>query len=169
MRVLTFLFLFVAILAGAPYGGLAAPIAPRFDTASKSADLAVLPGQNAERKSQQQEQGRAIQQTQWRDRDSHSQQYRRGNRPRNDVQRAQRRRDNEQDRARDAVRRGDALPLDRIISRLRGYCPGRFLDANLIQNRGRLFYRIRILANSGRRVGIVVDAATGNVVSGQCG
>ena len=74
----------------------------------------------------------------------------------------------EQDRARDAVRRGQALPLAQIIGRLQNYCPGTFLGARLVNTRQGLAYRVRILRRSGRRVTLLVDAGSGAVVRGRC-
>ena len=70
--------------------------------------------------------------------------------------------------ARDAVRSGRARPLSEIIANVQRYCPGRFLDAQLRERRGGLFYHVRILSNAGRRVTIVVDAGTGAIVAGRC-
>ncbi len=74
----------------------------------------------------------------------------------------------EQDRARDAVRRGQALPLAQIIRGLKNYCPGTFLDAALVRSRQGLAYQVRILRPSGRRVTLLVDAGSGAVVRGRC-
>ncbi len=85
-----------------------------------------------------------------------------------DRRRRSRGRRNDHDRARDAVRRGQALPLAQIISGLRNRCPGTFLDAALVKTRQGLAYRVRILRRSGRRVTLLVDAGTGAVVGGRC-
>ena len=74
----------------------------------------------------------------------------------------------EQDDAREAVRRGDILPLGGIIESVQNYCPGKFLGARLQRGRDGFSYRVRILRPSGRRVGLVVDAETGAVVGGGC-
>lgn len=74
----------------------------------------------------------------------------------------------EQDRARDAVRRGQALPLAQIIGGLQNRCPGTFLGAQLIRTRQGLAYQVRILRPSGRRVTLLVDAGSGAVVRGRC-
>ncbi len=74
----------------------------------------------------------------------------------------------EQDRARDAVRRGQALPLAQIIGGLQNRCPGAFLGAQLVRTRQGLAYQIRILRPSGRRVTLLVDAGSGAVVRGRC-
>ncbi len=74
----------------------------------------------------------------------------------------------EQDTAREAVRRGDILPLGGIIESAQSRCPGKFLGAKLQRGRGGYSYRVRILRPSGRRVGLTVDAKTGAVVGGGC-
>ncbi len=74
----------------------------------------------------------------------------------------------EQDAAREAVRRGDILPLGGIIRSVRSQCPGKFLGATLQRGRDGLSYRVRILRPSGQRVGLTVDAKTGAVVGGGC-
>jgi len=74
----------------------------------------------------------------------------------------------DQDRARDAVRSGEALPLGRIIGRVQEQCPGKFLGADLVQTRQGLGYRVLMLRPSGNRVTFLVDAATGAVLGGRC-
>ncbi len=74
----------------------------------------------------------------------------------------------EQDRATDAVRRGDVLPLGGIIRSVEQFCPGTFLDATL-HERGRGFaYNVTILRPNGRRVTLLVDAQSGSVLRGRC-
>lgn len=74
----------------------------------------------------------------------------------------------EQDRARDAVRGGDALPLDRIIGSALSACPGRFLNANLGSRGGRLVYSVRILSRAGKRATMLIDASSSAVIGGRC-
>lgn len=74
----------------------------------------------------------------------------------------------QQDTAREAVRRGDILPLGGIIESAQSRCPGKFLGAELQRGRGGYSYRVRILRPSGRRVGLTVDAKSGAVVGGGC-
>lgn len=66
-----------------------------------------------------------------------------------------------QDRAREAVRSGDYIPLSRIVRRLQRQTPGKMLDANLNGDT----YSIRWLANDGRRIDYQVDATTGRILS----
>lgn len=87
--------------------------------------------------------------------------FRRQNRNRNQQR--------EQDAAREAVRRGDILPLGGIIRAVRQQCPGRFLGAKLQRQRNGMSYRVRILRPSGQRIALLVDAKTGAVIGGRCG
>jgi len=75
----------------------------------------------------------------------------------------------EQDAAREAVRRGDILPLGGIIRSAQSYCPGKFLGARLQRGGDGFLYRVRILRPSGQLVGLTVDAKSGAVVGGRCG
>ncbi len=74
----------------------------------------------------------------------------------------------EQDRARDAVRGGQARPLGEIIAGVRNVCPGTFLGASLQRQGQGYLYRVQILTPSGRRITFLVDAGTGAIVSGRC-
>jgi hypothetical protein len=79
-----------------------------------------------------------------------------------------RRQRQDQDTAREAVRRGDILPLDVIIRSAQRYCPGRFLDARLRRRVDAFSYLVRILSPSGQRIGLSVDAQSGAVTGGSC-
>ncbi len=74
----------------------------------------------------------------------------------------------EQDAAREAVRRGEILPLGGIIQSVQSYCAGKFLGAKLQRGQDGFSYRVRILRPSGRRIGLMVDAKTGAVIGGRC-
>jgi uncharacterized membrane protein YkoI len=67
------------------------------------------------------------------------------------------------DRARGAVQRGEALPLEQIMGRIAASHPGRLLDARLVERGGRLEYEIRLLQADGRVVELTVDARSGQV------
>jgi len=76
-----------------------------------------------------------------------------------------RRENRDQDRARDAYRSGDVLPLSRILSGVRRQYPGKLLDATLApQGRGYV-YVIKLLGADNRVRLIYVDAQTGGVLS----
>jgi uncharacterized membrane protein YkoI len=70
----------------------------------------------------------------------------------------------QQNEARDAVRRGRHVPLGQVLQTLRRRTPGRQLDAGLEQRGGRTVYRVRWAADDGRRIDYLVDAETGAIV-----
>ena len=70
----------------------------------------------------------------------------------------------QQNEARDAVRRGRHVSLGQVLQTLRRRTPGRQLDAGLEQRGGRTVYRVRWAADDGRRIDYLVDAETGAVV-----
>jgi|JI8StandDraft_2_1071088.scaffolds.fasta_scaffold21928_4 hypothetical protein len=73
--------------------------------------------------------------------------------------------DDDHDRAREALRAGQVLPLHVVLERLQPDHPGRVLDVELERDRaGRWVYEIRLLQTGGRRVKLDVDAATGKVL-----
>ncbi len=71
------------------------------------------------------------------------------------------------DRARAAVRAGEVLSLERILSTVRRQFPGRVLDAGLFR-RGpdrRWLYRVKILRPNGNVMFILVDGRSGAIVT----
>ncbi len=70
----------------------------------------------------------------------------------------------QQDRVREGVQRGGQLPLAAVVARVHRRVPGRMLDAGLESFRGRPVYRIRWLTTDGRRLDVLVDAATGAIL-----
>ena len=70
----------------------------------------------------------------------------------------------QQDEARDAVRRGRHVPLGRVLEQLRRRAPGKQLDVGIEQREGRSVYRVRWAAADGRRIDYIVDAETGAVL-----
>ena len=70
----------------------------------------------------------------------------------------------QQNEARDAVRRGRHVPLGQVLQTLRRRTPGRQLDAGLEQQGGRTVYRVRWAADDGRRIDYLVDAESGAIV-----
>jgi len=70
----------------------------------------------------------------------------------------------QQDEARDAVRRGRHVPLGRVLEQLRRRAPGRQLDVGLEAQGGRSVYRVRWAAADGRRIDYIVDAESGAVL-----
>ncbi len=71
----------------------------------------------------------------------------------------------QQDQVRDRVRSGRAIPLSQATAAVAKRVPGRLLDAGLeAGENGREVYRIRWAAADGRRLDVIVDAATGAVL-----
>lgn len=66
------------------------------------------------------------------------------------------------DQARGGVQSGRLVPLSRVIQMIASRVPGRVLDAGL---EGRN-YRVRWAAADGRRIDFIVDAETGQILSG---
>ena len=63
------------------------------------------------------------------------------------------------------VRAGRAIPLSQATASVARRVPGRLLDAGLeAGENGRQVYRIRWAAADGRRLDVIVDAASGAVL-----
>jgi hypothetical protein len=73
----------------------------------------------------------------------------------------------QQDEARQGVRQRRIMPLETVIQQIRLRSPGRQLDAGLEYQGQRAIYRVRWMTPDGRRVDYMIDAATGQVLSGQ--
>ena len=72
----------------------------------------------------------------------------------------------QQDEARDAVKRGRLVPLGQVIAEIRRRTPGRPLDAGIEYMGDRAVYRVRWMTDNGRRIDYLVDAASGGIISG---
>ena len=71
----------------------------------------------------------------------------------------------QQNEAREGVRRGELRPLGGVLSELRRRQPGHELDVGMEQDpAGRPVYRVRWAAANGRRIDFIVDARTGAVL-----
>jgi uncharacterized membrane protein YkoI len=66
------------------------------------------------------------------------------------------------DQARGGVQSGQLVPLSRVIEMIGRRVPGRVLDAGLEGST----YRVRWAAADGRRIDFIVDARTGQILSG---
>lgn len=64
--------------------------------------------------------------------------------------------------ARDGVQSGQLVPLSRVIDMIGRRVPGRVLDAGLEGSN----YRVRWATADGRRIDFIVDARTGQILSG---
>ncbi len=71
----------------------------------------------------------------------------------------------QQEQARSGVRSGQFAPLGSVIAGIRQRIPGRQLDTGLEYQAGRAVYRVRWMTSQGRRMDIVVDAASGAILS----
>ncbi|MDG2523297.1 PepSY domain-containing protein [Caulobacter segnis] len=67
-----------------------------------------------------------------------------------------------QDEARSGAREGRLVPLERVIQNIARRVPGRPLDAGLEGQ----YYRVRWATEDGRRIDFIVDATSGQIVSG---
>ena len=71
----------------------------------------------------------------------------------------------QQDEVRAGRRAGQVIPLDQAIRAVQARIPGRLLDAGLESgDNGRRIYRMRWAAADGRRLDVLLDAATGQVL-----
>lgn len=72
--------------------------------------------------------------------------------------------DGDHDRARRAVEEGRILPLKEILARADKDHPGQLIEAELEDERGRIFYELKILGADGRIMKLVYDAQTGELL-----
>lgn len=77
--------------------------------------------------------------------------------------------DDEDDRpdfeiAREAVQRGEILPLAAVLESVRKSFPGRVIDVELEYSRTERVYEIEIMTPDGRLIEIDVDAVTGAIL-----
>jgi uncharacterized membrane protein YkoI len=76
-----------------------------------------------------------------------------------------RRRERDHDRAREALERGEALPLADILARVRPELGGEVVGVDFERGRGgRWIYEFKVIGPSGRLVEVHVDAATARVL-----
>jgi uncharacterized membrane protein YkoI len=72
----------------------------------------------------------------------------------------------QQDEAREGVRGGRMVPLPMVLSQINRRTPGRVLDAGIEYIGDRAVYRVRWITHDGRRIDYIVDAASGQIISG---
>ncbi len=70
----------------------------------------------------------------------------------------------EEDRARGALERGEILPLDQIIGRLREANSGEIAGVELEKEGGIWIYEFKIISPAGRMVKVRMDAKTGKQI-----
>ncbi|WP_408593792.1 PepSY domain-containing protein [Paracoccus marcusii] len=66
--------------------------------------------------------------------------------------------------ARQAVDRGDMLPLEQILARIEARHPGRIVEVELEEEDGLWLYEIEVLTPEGRLIEIELDARTGAIL-----
>ena len=66
--------------------------------------------------------------------------------------------------ARDAVARGEILPLAEVLTRFQASHPGQVTEVELGKSAGRLVYAVDLVTPGGRLIKVVMDGATGRVV-----
>lgn len=70
------------------------------------------------------------------------------------------------DRAREALERGEALPLAEVLARVRPELGGEVVGVDFERERGgRWIYEFKVIGPTGRLVEVHVDAATARVLS----
>jgi uncharacterized membrane protein YkoI len=77
---------------------------------------------------------------------------------------AHQRRGGDHDDAREAVTRGEALPLSEILAIVRRVEPGEVIEVELERDDGRLEYEIEVLTPRGRVRKVTLDARTGAIL-----
>ena len=74
--------------------------------------------------------------------------------------------EDDQDRARNAVKKGKAVPLSALLKHLKENYPGKLINVSLVKTKGNYYYKVKLLNQSGRLVNLRFDAKSLQVVSG---
>ena len=69
------------------------------------------------------------------------------------------------DQARQALERGDVLPLEGILSEVRKAVPGEVVGIELEYEHGAWVYEIKVIQVGGVRADILVDARSGRIIA----
>ncbi|HRP78853.1 MAG TPA: PepSY domain-containing protein [Aquamicrobium sp.] len=72
--------------------------------------------------------------------------------------------DDDHDRARAALERGEILPLSRILAIVEREVGGHVIEVELDRDDGRHVYEVEAVSRDGRLVELSIDAATGAVL-----
>lgn len=72
--------------------------------------------------------------------------------------------DDDLDRLRDAVNRGEVMPLSALQDEVRRAFPGEIIRVKLDEDDGRFIYEFKVLKTNGRLVEIEMDAKDGRVL-----
>lgn len=70
----------------------------------------------------------------------------------------------DQDAAREALRRGEVMPLSAILAIVDRRAHGQVMAVELEREQGRLVYEIDVLSDAGRMIDLWLDARTGEVI-----
>ncbi|WNJ98669.1 PepSY domain-containing protein [Thalassospiraceae bacterium LMO-JJ14] len=73
-------------------------------------------------------------------------------------------RDDDHDRARRALERGEILPLTDILKRANSEYPGQLIEAELDDEHGRMVYELVIISKAGRVFKLYYDAGNGELL-----
>ena len=68
-----------------------------------------------------------------------------------------------QDDARDAMRKGEVIPLSVALTRLRDRYDGRVIDVRLTEKGGRFDYRFKVVGQDGKVVSVTMNARNGRL------
>lgn len=68
------------------------------------------------------------------------------------------------DVAREALRRGDVLPLDKILAIVRQHVQGDVVEVELENEGGQLVYEFKLLASDGRLIKVYASARDGMII-----
>ena len=74
--------------------------------------------------------------------------------------------EDDQDRARNAVKKGKAVPLSALLKHLKENYPGKLINVSLVKTKGNYYYKVKLLNQSGHLVNLRFDAKSLQVVSG---
>lgn len=69
------------------------------------------------------------------------------------------------DRAREALERGEILPLREILDRAQAHHPGEIIEVELERDDGRWIYELKLLGEQGLLLEMELDAATGALIA----
>lgn len=72
--------------------------------------------------------------------------------------------DSDHERAREALERGEVLPLAEILEQVQGQAPGEVIETELDREHGRWIYELKLIDPHGRVVELEVDAADGRIL-----
>ena len=66
--------------------------------------------------------------------------------------------------ARQALQRKEILPLDQVLSAIRGRVPGEIVEIELERDRDRWIYEVEIIDETGRMRDVLVDAKNAEII-----